>query len=314
MKYNLIEGLEKKISRVILGNDKVQKMDQAFKIWDKWIEEGGNAFDCAYIYGDGLQERLLGEYIKSRSLEKEIVIISKAAMNANDFKKVRTFIDESLNRLNKDSLDIFLLHRDFPDVPVKKIIDFLNLEKKNGKIKIFGASNWTLERFAEANHYAILNKLEPMRILSNNFSLAKMEKPLWPGCLSSNNRSYIEYMIKNNIHHFSWSSQARGFFSKKYNYIDRLIFFFTKTEDLRLKYCFYSNNNMELLDIVNLLAKKTNRSPNALALAWVLQQKFPSYAIIGPKNEIQLKNSLECLEFNLSESDIRSLNQDKQDV
>ena len=61
-----------------------------------------------------------------------------------------------------------------------------------------------------------------MRILSNNFSLAKMEKPLWPGCLSSNNPAYIEYMTKNNIHHFSWSSQSRGFFRKKYNYIDRL--------------------------------------------------------------------------------------------
>jgi aryl-alcohol dehydrogenase-like predicted oxidoreductase len=313
MKYNLIEGLEKKISRVILGNDKVQKIDEAFKIWDKWIEAGGNAFDCAYIYGGGLQERLLGEYIKSRSLEKEIVIISKAAMNANDFKKVRTFIDESLNRLNKDSLDIFLLHRDFPDVSVKKIIDFLNLEKKRGKIKIFGASNWTLKRFAEANHYAILNKLEPMRILSNNFSLATMEKALWPGCLSSNNKAYIEYMIKNNIHHFSWSSQSRGFFSKKYNYIDRLIYFFTKTEDLRLKYCFYSKNNIKLFDTVNLLAKKKNRSPNALALAWVLQQKFSSHVIIGPKNEIQLKKSLECLEFNLSESDIRLLNQEKQE-
>ena len=68
---------------------------------------------------------------------------------------------------------------------------------------------------------------------------------------------------------------------------------------------------MELFDIVNLLAKKTNRSPTALALAWVLQQKFPSYAIIGPKNEMQLKNSLESLEFNLSESDIRLLNQEK---
>jgi aryl-alcohol dehydrogenase-like predicted oxidoreductase len=307
MKYNLIEGLEKKISKIILGNDKEYNAKHAYKIWDKWIELGGNTFDCAFIYGGGLQEKLLGQYIKSRSLEKDIVIISKAVMNSYEFKNISQFVDESLNRLNVNCLDIFLLHRDFADTPVEEIIGTLNKEKKRGKIKIFGASNWSLERFAQANNYAILNKLEPMKILSNNFSLAKMEKPLWEGCLSSNKEEFIDYMTKNNIHHFSWSSQARGFFRKKINYIDRLKIFFSKDENLRLRNCFYSSNNIKLFQNAELLGKQLHKSSNAIALAWVLQQSFNSYAIIGPKTELQLSDSLECLKIQLSEEQIKLL-------
>jgi len=307
MKYNLIEGLEKKISKIILGNDKEINALHAYKIWDKWIELGGNTFDCAFIYGGGLQEKLLGKYIKSRSLEKDIVIISKAVMNSYEFKNISQFIDESLNRLNVNCLDIFLLHRDFVDTPVEEIISILNVEKKRGKIKIFGASNWSLERFAKANSYAILNKLEPMKILSNNFSLAKMEKPLWQGCLSSNNEEYINYMTHNNIHHFSWSSQARGFFRKKINYTDRLNIFFSNDENLRLRHCFYSANNIKLFQKVEVLGKHLRKSSNAVALAWVLQQSFNSYAIIGPKTESQLSDSLECLKIKLSDEQIKLL-------
>ena len=125
MKYNLIEGLEKKISKIILGNDKEYNAKHAYKIWDKWIELGGNTFDCAFVYGGGLQEKLLGQYIKSRSLEKDIVIISKAVMNSYDFKNISQFVDESLNRLNVNCLDIFLLHRDFADTHVEEIIGTL---------------------------------------------------------------------------------------------------------------------------------------------------------------------------------------------
>ena len=307
MEYNLIEGLQKKISKIILGNDKEQNIKTAYKIWDKWIELGGNTFDCAHIYGGGLQEKLLGQYIKSRSIEKNVVIISKAVMNSDDFKNISQFIDESLNRLNINCLDIFLLHRDFTDTSIEEIINILNAEKKKGKIKIFGASNWSLERFTQANNYAILNKLEPMKILSNNFSLAKMEKPLWKGCLSLNNKNYIDYIVMNNIHHFSWSSQARGFFRKKINYYDRLKMFLLKDENLRLRSCFNSKRNIKLFEKVRLLGKQLNKSPNAIALAWTLQQKFNSYVIIGPKSEFELSDSLESLQIILSEEQIKSL-------
>ena len=49
------------------------------------------------------------------------------------------------------------------------------------------------------------------KVLSNNFSLARMIEPVWPGCFSCD-ESYLKYLKDNKIHLFPWSSQARGFF------------------------------------------------------------------------------------------------------
>ena len=58
MKYDKIDGLDRDISKLIMGNDNQTYFDEAAKLWDHWIEVGGNAFDTAYVYGGGDQEKL----------------------------------------------------------------------------------------------------------------------------------------------------------------------------------------------------------------------------------------------------------------
>ena len=53
MKYDKIEGLDKDISKLIMGNDNQTYFNEAAKLWDYWMEVGGNAFDTAHIYGGG---------------------------------------------------------------------------------------------------------------------------------------------------------------------------------------------------------------------------------------------------------------------
>ena len=57
MKFGTINGLDKKISKLILGNDNQTEYDTAAKLWDHWIAVGGNAFDNAHIYGNGIMEK-----------------------------------------------------------------------------------------------------------------------------------------------------------------------------------------------------------------------------------------------------------------
>ena len=80
MKYDKIEGLEKEISKLIMGNDNQTYFDEAAKLWDHWISVGGNAFDTAYIYGGGSMEKLLGEWHRKRN-------------NLNDIQK-KTIMDK----------------------------------------------------------------------------------------------------------------------------------------------------------------------------------------------------------------------------
>ena len=102
-------------------------------------------------------------------------------------------VNESISKL-----DIFCLHRDNTDIPVDEFIDALAEIKNEGLINLIGASNWEMGRFSDARDYAIKNSKEPFTILSNNFSLAEMIEPVWPGCVGVNDR-YLDYLIEEGV-------------------------------------------------------------------------------------------------------------------
>ena len=182
-------------------------------VWDAWFEAGGNAFDTGHIYGGGLHEKVLGDWMRARGVAKEAVVVVKGAHSPYCIPRaIGIQLDVSLERLGLDFAPIYIMHRDNPAVPVGEFVDALNAAKTAGKIGIFGGSNWSPARLAEANAYAAKNGLEPFRIMNNNLSLAVMEKPVWAGCITSNTPETLAYLRKGDVAHLSWSSQARGYF------------------------------------------------------------------------------------------------------
>jgi len=317
MKYANIKGLEKKISNLILGNDNQTEYDSAAKLWDHWISVGGNAFDNAHIYGGGSMEKLLGLWQSKRNVRDDIVIIAKGAHTPNcDPKSISSQLTESLERLKIECADIYIMHRDNLDIPVDEFIDVLNQEKQNGRIKIFGGSNWTLDRFREANDWAISKNKEPMSILNNNLALCKMIKPLWSGCITSNDKLIMKYLEENQIAHLSWSSQGRGYFlpRKIREFIEDKI---TKDESAWRKpgehssgpiSCYDSEQNRERRKRAEDLAKKLNVSTQNIAGAWPLNQPFPSFALIGPRKIEEIDTSLPSLEISINKQQSEFLN------
>ena len=122
-------------------------------------------------------------------------------------------LDRSLDRLQTDQVDVYFLHRDNVDIPVGEFVSALNDEAVRGRIKAFGGSNWTLERVKAANAYAAEQGLQPFTALSNQFSLARMVEPIWPGVEAASDSGFREFLAASNIALFPWSSQARGFFT-----------------------------------------------------------------------------------------------------
>ena len=152
MKYDRIEGIDKDISKLVMGCDNQDDINEASKLWDHWIEVGGNMFDTAFIYGGGNHEKVLGQWLKNNNNRKDVLILGKGAhtpdCNPEAISKQLTI---SLERMNTDYVDIYIMHRDNTDYPVEEFMDVLNQEKERGRIKIFGGSNWTIERFKEGN-------------------------------------------------------------------------------------------------------------------------------------------------------------------
>ena len=84
--------------------------------------------------------------------------------------------------------------------------------KEEGLIRLIGASNWSLSRFSDSFFYAEKENKEAFSVLSNNFSLARMLDPVWPGCESCSEEDFKDFLREKQVAIFPWSSQARGFF------------------------------------------------------------------------------------------------------
>ncbi len=317
MQYDTIDGLEKKISKLIMGNDNQIYFDEAAKLWDHWIEVGGNAFDNAHIYGEGNMEKILGDWHRKRNNLKDLVIIAKGAHTPFcDPKNISNQLTESLDRLQTETADIYIMHRDNMEIPVDEFIDVLNDEKNKGRIKIFGGSNWTLSRFKEANDWAEKNNKFKFSILNNNLALCKMIKPLWDGCISSNDQEILDYLESTKTAHLSWSSQGRGYFlpSEITQQIEDKI---TKEESSWRQpgehssgplSCFDSEDNRKRKFRVIDLAKKFNTDPINIAGAWPLNLSFPSFALIGPRIISEIDSSLKNLDVDLNIEQVDWLN------
>jgi predicted dehydrogenase/aryl-alcohol dehydrogenase-like predicted oxidoreductase len=302
MKYGRIPGIEKRVSRLVMGVDNQQDLMHASVVFDDYFSRGGTAFDTAHIYGGGNHETLLGRWLKNRGVRDEIVLIGKGAHTPNCNPQALTKqLHESLDRLGVAGVDVYMMHRDNPDIPVGEFVDVMNEHVRAGRMKVFGGSNWTLARVDEANAYAKAKGLHGFTVVSNNFSLARMVEPPWAGCFSASDPASRAWFAKTQTPLLAWSSQARGFFLPGRAAPE-------KRDDAELVRCWYSEDNFERSNRVNELAKKRNVLPINIALAYVLNQPFPTFALIGPRQLSETRTSLPALDVELSPDELRWLN------
>ena len=302
-----IPGLDKELSRIVFGCDNQSDTNHAFAMFDHFYSKGGNVFDTAYIYNNGKSDFYLGSWMESRNLRDEVVVLGKGAHTPDCLpEKIRPQLEETLSRMSTSYLDIYCLHRDNESLPVEGFIDTLNDLKNEGLIKVFGASNWSLERFKEANEYAEKEGKEAFTILSNNFSLAHMNNPVWPGCFSCSEDEYVNYIKEKQIAIFPWSSQARGFFLDSQEFSGASHVADPNREEQERVWG--SEDNLERRSRCFELASNKSVDPIQMALAFVLNQEFPSFPLIGPRNFFETESSLEATKIELSLEETSWLN------
>lgn len=302
-----IPGLDKELSRIVFGCDNQSDTNHAFAMFDHFYSKGGNVFDTAYIYNNGKSDFYLGSWMESRNLRDEVVVLGKGAHTPDCLpEKIRPQLEETLSRMSTSYLDIYCLHRDNESLPVEGFIDTLNDLKNEGLIKVFGASNWSLERFKEANEYAEKEGKEAFTILSNNFSLAHMNNPVWPGCFSCSEDEYVNYLKEKQIAIFPWSSQARGFFLDSQEFSGAAHVADPNREEQERVWG--SEDNLERRSRCFELASNKSVDPIQMALAFVLNQEFPSFPLIGPRNFFETESSLEATKIELSLEETSWLN------
>ncbi|MBI2503427.1 MAG: aldo/keto reductase [Candidatus Latescibacteria bacterium] len=312
MEYGRVKGVDKPVSRLVQGAMVLRpdKAEAGFALLDAVFAAGCNTFDAAHLYGGGACERLLGQWIEERGLREQVVILTKAAHHNVDRKRVTPFdiaadLHDSLARLRTEYIDLYLLHRDDPAVPVGPIVEVLNEYHAAGRIRVFGGSNWTTERLQKANEYAHAHGLTPFAASSPNFSLAEQVEAPWADCITISgpqNAAARAWYAQQRLPLFTWSSLARGFFSGR---LTRQNFEEVKASlDSSTVRAYCSAPNFQRLDRAGELACEKGRSVPQVALAYVLQQPLEIFALVGCETPEEFRANTEALELKLSQAEM----------
>lgn len=106
------------------------------------IEVGYRLIDTAASY---MNEEAVGNAIKNAGIDrKELFITTKLWVQDHGYEQTMASFERSLNRLQLDYLDLYLIHQPYGDVfgAWRAMIDL----NKSGKIKAIGISNFQMDR------------------------------------------------------------------------------------------------------------------------------------------------------------------------
>ncbi|MGZ8501688.1 MAG: aldo/keto reductase [Candidatus Limnocylindrales bacterium] len=306
-----LPGLDRSISRIVLGMS--ASPEELPPLYDRFVELGGNAFETARWYPN---EPVLGEWLAGRSDRDDLVVIGKGAHPSSQDGPPRVtpagIADDlavSLETLRTDRIELFELHRDDPAVPVGEIMAALAEHRAAGRIGATSGSNWSTDRLTEANAWAAAHGLPPFDAASPNLSLAVPTRPPWPGCLTAGDPASLAWYARTQLPLFAWAPLARGYFTAEPVDVApiRRHAMIPLDQDIDAAAAFDSPTNRERRERARTLATELGWNANQVALAWVLNQPFPTWAIVGVRTVAQLEECVAAADLELSPGQVRWL-------
>lgn len=279
--------------------------EESKKIFDAYVEAGGNFIDTANNYADGASERLVGEFIKHQ--RESFVLGTKYTINTkgrdpnaggNQRKNMFQALEASLARLETSYVDIFWVHSWDYLTPVSEVLRGLDDLVRMGKVLYVGVSSlpaWVMSRactMAEENGWT---RPEGMQI-----SYSLIERTV--------EREHLPLAEALELAVTAWSPLGGGVLTGKYNGPEPV----NDVRYSRGSSLFLNDQNrtrnLEIASELAALGREIGRPPSQLALAWLRQNRQSNVIpIIGAKRFSQLVENLGCLEFELTDDQMTRL-------
>lgn len=309
MKYQYLGRSGLKVSEICLGTMTFgtefgwgSTKRESRKVFDTFVEAGGNFFDTANYYTKGTSETFLGQFIK-RHREKYVLgtkySLSTDPQNpnagGNSRKNMTQALEASLKRLNVDYIDLYWVHAWDGFTPIEEIMRALDDMVRAGKILYIGISDMPAWLVAQANTMAELKNWTPFVALQMQYSL--IERTI--------ETEFFPLAQKMGLSITAWSPLGGGVLSGKYSQKTKRDARYEISKDWGN--LMVTEHNLKIADAVVEIAKKANRTPSQVALNWVRQKGV--IPIIGAKNVAQLKENLKSLEFELNDPELRLLDE-----
>ncbi|MFW5820688.1 MAG: aldo/keto reductase [Bacteroidota bacterium] len=277
------------------------------------IDNGMTTIDTAPVYGMGASELLVGEAIKGK--RDQVEILTKCGLRWDE--KEREFFfstddprgksidiykngtkksiirecEDSLRRLGTDYIDLYQLHWPTPSDPIEETMEAFNVLIKQGKIRYAAVCNFDAEQLSEAMQFTpLISDQVPYSMVKRD-----IEDDVVPFCRA------------NELGIFAYSPMQRGLLTGKFSPDHE----FSKG-DSRADAPHFKPENIKktnaFLDEIKEIAKSKNITLAQLVLRWTMVQPGISCVLAGARNAEQVAENIGAANFNLEKDEIETIN------
>ncbi|WP_255148766.1 aldo/keto reductase [Halorarius halobius] len=266
-----------------------------------YADAGGNFIDTADVYGDGLSEQWIGDWLADRDRES-FVLASKVYWPTRDDdpngqglsrKHIRRQIDLMLDRLGTEYLDLLYVHRWDDDTPARELMRTLDGLVRDGKVNHLGASTFEPNawRIAQANEIARQEGYEPFTVAQPRYSLVTREVEY----------DYVDACAEYDVGMCPWSPLAGGFLTGKYDR-EEMPEGSRGAENETFADRYLTGANFDALEVVREVADEVGATPAQVSLAWLMHHEQVTAPIVGARTVDQLEENLGAAEVTLTDA------------
>ncbi|MBO9595116.1 MAG: aldo/keto reductase [Niabella sp.] len=238
-------------------------------------------WDTAAVYGNGASEQIIGSWLAMNKMPATQITVATKIPPPYTAISVTTAVHHSLQRLQKETLDLLFLHNWHESLLQENGIMQLNALLDAGLIKAIGVSN-----FNEHQLEAVLKLGLRVSCIQNNHNLA----------VSDLTKGLIDRCRAEQIAIITYSPLGAGFLTGKHlsGVVDGSRF------DLMPAHqeIYFTAGARERLRVLLKVAEKSGDTPALLALAWALHQPFVSTVLIGVREKRHIDQAIAALHFN----------------
>ena len=261
----------------------------------KAIDWGVNFFDTADMYGNGANEKLIGQAFKGRW--QEVVLATKFGIVRDPNGErigfngqpeyIRKACEQSLTNLGTEAIDLYYMHRQDPSLEIEEIVGTMADLVKEGKVKYIGLSEVDAQSIRRAH------KIHPITAIQTEFSLWSREPA----------QEIFETCKELNITFVAYSPLGRGFLTGAFK--SRADF---EAGDYRLNNPRFTdeaiNENLKFVEVIDGIARTKGVTKAQIALNWILSQNDEIVTIPGTKKIHRLEENLGAYQVQLTKADL----------
>ncbi len=267
-------------------NDSIAAIHKALDLGINWI-------DTAAVYGLGHSEEIVARALKTTSHKPYVFTKCGLVWNEkrevlNDLKQVRREVEDSLRRLEVETIDLYQMHWPKPDEEIEEAWGVMADLKKEGKVRWIGVSNFSASQMERAMKIAPITSNQPP------YSMLKrdIEAEILPFC-EKNNIGTINYapmhsglltgaMTKERVANFP----EDDFRKRALNYQEPLL-----------------SRNLGVAEFIGKIGARHGVSAGVVAIAWTLHHPAVTAAIVGGRSAKQVEGVIPAATFRLSEEE-----------